>query len=425
MKVLVIGSGGREHALVWKIAQSSQVKKIYAASGNAGIAEQAQCVDISPEDIQGLLRFAKDNSIDLTIVGPELPLANGIVDEFVKEKLKIFGPLAMSARLESSKVFAKKVMLKAGVPTAGCSFFSKPNQAKDYIRSVNMPIVIKADGLAQGKGVVVAKTTEEAFIAISNIMEKKIFGDAGNQIIIEERLVGQEVSILAICDGEHILPLASSQDHKTIFDNDQGPNTGGMGAYSPTFIINERLMGDILKKIFYPIVEEMIKIGCPYKGVLYAGLMITEEGPKVLEFNVRFGDPETQVILPRLNNDLVEVIMAVFDRRLDKIKLSWDKKSCVCVVLSSGGYPGEYQKGKEIFGLDEAKKINDVIVFHAGTKREDSKIVTNGGRVLGVTALGEDIQQAINNAYHAVGKIKFENMHYRKDIGAKAIVKNS
>jgi len=420
MRILVIGSGGREHALVWKIAQSSQVKQIFAAPGNAGIAEIAKCIDIAVDDISVLIKFAKENRIDLTVVGPEASLVKGIVDEFEKENLKIFGPTALAARLEASKVFAKQIMVKSGVPTAHCEIFNDSQQAKDYIVGLAMPIVIKADGLAQGKGVIIAQSQEEAISAISSIMEEKIFGESGKQVIIEECLIGQEASILVLCDGENFVPLASSQDHKRIFDNDQGPNTGGMGAYSPAPIITDKLMKKILKEIIKPAVKEMLKIGCPYKGVLYAGLMITKEGPKVLEFNVRFGDPETQAILPRLKDELVEIMLAVIEGGLGKVKLSWTKESCICVVISSGGYPGEYQKGKEISGLTELKDKEGIAVFHAGTKIVDGKILTNGGRVLGVTALGETIQDAITKSYDAIGKIKFEGMHFRRDIGAKA-----
>lgn len=421
MRVLVIGSGGREHALVWKIAQSQYVKQIFVAPGNAGIADIAKCVDIAADDIEGLVNFAKSNRITLTVAGPEVPLVKGIVDEFEKVHLRIFGPTALAARLEASKVFAKEIMIKAEVPTADCEIFVDSQLAKDYIKTINMPVVIKADGLAQGKGVIIAKTQEEAIAAITSIMEEKIFGDSGKQVIIEDCLVGEEASILVLCDGENIIPLASSQDHKRIFDNDEGPNTGGMGAYSPAPVVTDKLMKEILNKVIKPVVLEMSKIGCPYKGVLYAGLMMTQEGPKVLEFNVRFGDPETQVILPRLNTDLIEVIQAVIEEKLNKIKLSWTKDSCVCVVASSGGYPGKYQKDKEILGLDELKDKDGIVVFHAGTKLAEGKVLTNGGRILGVTALGGNIETAIKNTYQAVDKIKFEGMHFRKDIGARAL----
>lgn len=421
VRVLVIGSGGREHALVWKIAQSKAVGDIFAAPGNAGIREIAQCIEIGSDDIKGLVNFAKDKKIDLTVVGPEAPLVAGIVDEFQKQNLTIFGPTALASRLEASKVFAKQIMIKSGVPTAHCEIFDDPQQAKDYIKTKNAPMVVKADGLAQGKGVIVAKTQKEALDAVTSIMEEKIFGEAGNKVIVEECLLGEEASILVFCDGNNFVPLASSQDHKRIFDNDQGPNTGGMGAYSPAPVVSKKLMKEILNKIIKPVVLEMSKIGCPYKGVLYAGIMITSEGPKVLEFNVRFGDPETQAILPRLKTDLVKVMQLVIDEKLNSARLSWRKESCVCIVLSSGGYPGEYQKGKEIFGLGELKNKNGVVVFHAGTKLDKAKVLTSGGRVLGVTALGKTIQDAIKNAYQVAEKIKFEGMHFRKDVGRRAI----
>ena len=421
MKVLVIGSGGREHAIVWKIAQSALVQEIFVAPGNAGIKTIAKCVDISATDIDKLIEFVKENKIDFTIVGPEAPLSLGIVDSFEKEHLKIFGPTALAARLESSKVFSKQVMLKAEVPTANCEIFEDAAQAKDYIKDKALPLVIKADGLAQGKGVIIAKTQKEAEDAIYSMLESKLFGEAGARIMIEECLVGEEASILVFCDGKDIVSLASSQDHKRIFDNDQGLNTGGMGAYSPAPIITSKLMKQIMKKIIRPIVDEMNKIGCPYKGVLYAGIMLTEEGPKVLEFNARFGDPETEVILPRLNSDLVSVMLAVVEERLAEIRLSWKRDSCVCVVLSSKGYPGSYEKGKEITGLDSFKGVKNVVVFHSGTKSDNGKFFTDGGRVLGVTALGKTIEMAITNAYAAVEKIKFEGIYYRKDIGRRAL----
>ena len=357
----------------------------------------------------------------MTVVGSEAPLAKGIVDKFEEEKLRIFGPTALVARLEASKVFSKQIMIKAGVPTASCEIFDNLQDARIYIKSREMPVVVKADGLAQGKGVIIAKTQQEALDAVDSIMEQKIFGEAGNKVIIEECLEGEEASMLVVCDGKNFITLASSQDHKRIFDSDEGPNTGGMGAYSPAPIITDKLMKEVSDKVIKPVVEEMSKIGCPYKGVLYAGIMITKQGPQVLEFNVRFGDPETQAILPRLNTDLVEVMQAAIDGTLDKMRLSWAKESCVCVVLSSGGYPGKYEKGKEITGLDEFKDKKDTVIFHAGTKLNNGKVLTSGGRVLGVTALGKDIKEAIEKSYQAAEKIKFEGVHFRRDIGAKAL----
>lgn len=432
MRILVIGSGGREYALVWKIAQSKSVGKIFCAPGNGGISGKAQRVDIRADSIPQLLGFAEREKIDLTVVGPEVPLALGIVDEFRLHKLKIFGPEKNAARLEASKIFAKELMAKYGVPTASFEIFEDEQAAKKYIHKRGVPCVIKADGLAQGKGVVVAKTTQEAEAAIDSIMAKRIFGEAGNKVIIEDCLIGQEASILVFTDSKEIIPLASSQDHKRVFDGDLGPNTGGMGAYSPAPIVTEALFKEILDKVIYRTIKGLAKEGITYRGVLYAGIMLTEDGPKTLEFNVRFGDPETQAILPRLKSDLPQILLAASEDRLDRIVksggLEWDKRACVCVVCAAGGYPGEYEKGKEIYGLDEAEKIEDVAIFHAGTKKSTvhssqfaGRYFTNGGRVLGVTGLGDNIKQAIDKAYQAVEKIKFEGMHFRKDIGMKAM----
>jgi len=425
MKVLVVGSGGREHALVWKIAQSKLVDKIFCAPGNAGISGLAECLDIKQDDILSLLDFAKREKIDLTVVGPEAPLALGIVDEFDKYGLRIFGPSKQAAQLEASKVFAKQLMKKYGVPTADFMVFDNPDEAKRHIELKGAFCVVKADGLAQGKGVIVAKTIPEATSAVDSIMKNKIFGEAGNRIIIEDCLIGEEASIIVITDSREVLAFVSSQDHKRVFDNDKGPNTGGMGAYSPTPLINEQLFKEILDKVIYRIIDGLLRENIDYKGALYAGIMITKDGPKVLEFNVRFGDPETQVILPPLKADLLEAMLAVSERKLAKFKRTsswlWDARSCVCVVCASAGYPGEYQKGKEIFGLEEVTKMKGITVFHAGTKKQDGKFFTNGGRVLGVTGLGKTIKEAIDNTYQAVGIINFEGMHYRKDIAHKAL----
>lgn len=429
MKILVIGSGGREHALVWKIAQSRLVDKIFCAPGNGGISEEAECLEIKADNIQGLLDFAKKEKIDLTVVGPEVPLSLGIVDQFMKYGLKIFGPQEKAARLEASKVFSKQLMARYGVPTADFKVFDNPAQAKSYIREKGAPCVVKADGLAAGKGVVVAKTNQEAFQAVESMMQEKIFGEAGNQLIVEDCLAGEEASILVLTDSRQIIPLASSQDHKRIFDNDQGPNTGGMGAYSPARIVSEEVFRQIIEQIVHPTIHGLVKEGIDYKGVLYAGVMLTKEGPKVLEFNVRFGDPETQAILPLLKSDIIEAMLAVVNAQLTKLNnqagLNWASGSCVCVVCASGGYPGKYDKGKEISGLAQAAKMQDIAVFHAGTKvvsqANRKKVLTSGGRVLGVTGLGEDIKQAIEKTYQAVKKINFEGMHYRNDIGARAI----
>jgi len=421
MKVLVVGSGGREHTLVWKIAQSKKVDKIFCAPGNGGIKDQAELVNIKADDTEGLLKFAKKNNVDLTVVGPETPLVKGIVDRFSEGGLKIFGPPKDLAMLEGSKVFSKEAMKRFGVPTADFKVFDNPDEAKEYLKEKRSPIVVKADGLAAGKGVVVAKTVPEAEQAIDDMLVKKIFGTAGERIILEDCLEGEEASILVFSDGKNIAPLVSSQDHKRIFDNDRGPNTGGMGAYSPAPIVPEGMLGDIINLVFRPIIDGLAKEGKFYKGVLYAGLMLTKKGMVVLEFNVRFGDPETQAILPRLKSDLVDALMACIEGSLDKINLEWDGRTCLCVVCASKGYPGSYEKHIEIHGLEDARKIKDIIAFHAGTTCEDGKIFTNGGRVLGVTGLGDDIKSAKEYTYKAIDAIRFDGMHYRKDIGDKAI----
>jgi len=431
MRILVIGSGGREHALVWKIAQSQLVDKIFCAPGNGGISQQAECVEIKADDAQQLLDFARREKIDLTIVGPEAPLAKGIVDAFSRCRLLIFGPQQKGAQLEASKVFAKELMAKYKVPTADFKIFHEAQKAKQYIEKRGAPCVVKADGLAQGKGVVVAKTVEEARQAVQAMMQERIFGDAGNRVIVEDCLEGQEASILVITDSREVIPLASSQDHKRIFDSDAGPNTGGMGAYSPAPVVTPALFKEILETVIYRTIDGLAKEGIDYRGVLYAGIMITKDGPKALEFNVRFGDPETQAIIPRLNSDLVEVMLATTEAKLGKMikagGLHWDSRACVCVVCASGGYPGEYEKGKEISGLDEAAQMKDIVVFHAGTKEvksqnsETKSIVTSGGRVLGVTGLGKTIKLAIEKTYQAVGKIHFAGMHFRRDIGRRAL----
>jgi len=425
MKILVIGSGGREHALVWKIAQSKLVEKIFCVPGNGGISQQAECVDIKAENIQELAEFARKEKIDLTVVGPEGPLSLGIVDEFMRQGLLIFGPQKQAARLEASKVFSKELMAKYKVPTADFKIFDNSEDAKEYVEKIGAPCVVKADGLAAGKGVVVAKTVDEAEWAIESMMEERIFGDAGNKVIVEECLEGEEASIIVVTDSKEAIPFASSQDHKRIFDHDQGPNTGGMGAYSPAPVVSPQLLQEIMDKVVYRTIDGLAKEGILYKGILYAGIMVTKNGIKTLEFNVRSGDPETQAILPRLNFDLVEIMLAVAKGNLSKITraggLKWDNRACVCVVCASKGYPGEYEKGNVITGLDEAAKLQDVVVFHAGTKKQADKILTNGGRVLGVTGLGNTIKEAINNTYQAVGRINFEGMHYRRDIGKKGI----
>jgi phosphoribosylamine--glycine ligase len=425
MRVLVIGSGGREHALVWKISQSKLADKIFCASGNGGISKQAECIGINADDIPRLLEFAKKEKIDLTVVGPEAPLALGITDEFSNYKLRIFGPSRKAAQLEASKVFAKQIMAKYNVPTADFKIFDNAEEAKKYIEEIGAPCVVKADGLAQGKGVVVAKTIDEAKTVVSLMMESKIFGDSGKKIIVEECLIGQEASILVFTDSKQVVPLASSQDHKRIFDGDKGPNTGGMGAYSPTPVVTPGIFKEVMEKIIYRSIDGLAKEGISYKGVLYAGVMLTEDGPKALEFNVRFGDPETQAILPRLKSDLLEVMLATSEEKLNKIsntgELNWETRACVCVVCASKNYPGDYEKDKEILGLDETGKMNNIMVFHAGTKKADGKYLTSGGRVLGVTGLGDTVKGAIEMAYKGVEKIHFDGMQYRRDIGMKAL----
>jgi phosphoribosylamine---glycine ligase len=429
MRILVIGSGGREHALVWKIAQSKLTDKIFCAPGNGGIAQQAECLAIKAEDTARLLDFARKEKIDLTVVGPEAPLTAGIVDEFKKCGLRIFGPDKKAARMEGSKIFAKELMAKYGIPTAAFKVFDNPDEAAGYIEKRGAPCVVKADGLAAGKGVVVAKDAGEALQAVEAMMRQKAFGQAGARVVVEDCLVGQEASILALVDNKTIIPLASSQDHKRIFDNDSGPNTGGMGAYSPAPAVTRELFAEILDSVVYRTVDALARECIGYRGVLYAGIMLTADGPKVLEFNVRFGDPETEAILPRLTSDLVEVMAAASEDKLHRIiqagGLTWDDRFCVCVVCASKGYPGDYDIGKEISGLEDLARMKDVVVFHAGTTRvaqpDQSRVVTSGGRVLGVTGLGATVKEAIERTYQAVEKIKFEGMQYRRDIAARAL----
>jgi len=422
MKVLVVGSGGREHALVWKIAQSPKVEKVYCAPGNAGIAGLAECVAIPADEVELLLRFAEREAIGLTVVGPEAPLVAGIVDRFEARGLPVFGPSQRAAELEGSKVFAKHILRKHGIPTGAYNVFDSFNAAADHVSEAVFPLVIKADGLAAGKGVTVCREPAEALNAIDQAMKKKVFGAAGDRLVIEECLVGEEVSILALTDGKAIVPLPTSQDHKAVFDGDAGPNTGGMGAYSPAPVIDDFQSARIEREILIPIVHAMNREDRRYKGVIYAGLMMTNDGPRVLEFNVRFGDPETQPILFRLQSDLVPVLQAIAEGNLQSAPLAWDPRPAVCVVMASGGYPGHYEKGKVITGLDEAAKVPDAMVFHAGTAIKEGEIVTAGGRVLGVTARGDDVKAAIARAYEAVGKIRFPGAHYRTDIGAKALL---
>ena len=420
-KILVIGSGGREHSLVWKLTQRTEETKIYAVPGNGGISEIAECFNIDPNDFKALADLVRREKIDLTVVGPEVPLVNGIVDEFTKNGLRIFGPSSEAAQLEGSKVFCKELLWKYRIPTADGEVFDDIEKAMNFLKKCNFPKVIKADGLAAGKGVMICKTPEEGYSAIEDIMEKRIFGNAGEKIIIEEFLKGEEASFLVFTDGEKILPLISSQDHKAIYDGDKGPNTGGMGAYSPAPVVNGGLKEKIMSEIIHPVINAMKEEEKKYCGVLYAGLMITETGIKVLEFNVRFGDPETQAILPLLETDLVIPLNACIDGTLGEINLDWSEGAAVCVVLTSQGYPGKYEKGKEIRGLEEARHDEGIHIFHAGTIMKDKVLLTNGGRVLGVTAIGNSIREAVDRAYGAVGKIHFDGVYYRKDIAFRAL----
>lgn len=421
MRILVIGSGGREHALVWKIKQSDKVEKIYCAPGNAGISKIADCVDINVTDTQALAAFAKREGVDLTVVGPEASLAEGVVDVFEKEQLKIFGPNKKAAILEGSKVFSKEFLRKYDIPTADFKIFSDRKKAKKYIEKRGAPIVVKADGLAAGKGVIVAQSVKDAKNAVDLIMRDKAFGQAGNKIVVEDCLQGEEASFIAFTDGKTIVPLPTSQDHKPVFEGDQGPNTGGMGAYSPAPVVTDAIAAFVMDKIMLPTIRGLAAEGRPYKGMLYAGLMIDEKKIHVLEFNCRFGDPEAQPLLMRLQSDLVDILEAGVAGTLDQVTLQIDPRPTVCVVMSSGGYPGTYKTGKQISGLTKAAAIAGIEVFHAGTAMNRGRIATAGGRVLGITAIGKDLQTAINQAYQAAGVIKWTDAHFRTDIGDKAL----
>ncbi|MCL4873177.1 phosphoribosylamine--glycine ligase [bacterium] len=421
MKVLVVGGGGREHALAWKLKESPKVEKVFIAPGNPGTALHGENVPISADDIPGLRDFALKEGVGLTVVGPELPLTLGIVDEFEKAGLKVFGPSKAAAEIEGSKAFSKELMTRYGIPTVFYQSFEKPGPAKAFIQEHEPPFVVKADGLAAGKGVIICQTRDEAIDAVDLIMTRKAFGGAGKKIIIEEFLKGEEASFLAITDGNTVVPLAPAQDHKAVYDNDTGPNTGGMGAYSPAPVVTPEMERYITDTVMLPAVRAMEAEGRPYKGVLYAGLMLTEAGPRVLEFNCRLGDPETQPILMRMDTDLLDVLMAAVEGRLDKTRIRWKDEAAVCVVMAAAGYPGDYMKGTEIKGLKEAALLKDTMVFHAGTALRDGMVVTSGGRVLGVTALGGTIRDAIARAYEAVSMISWEGAHYRKDIGQKAL----
>ncbi len=421
MDVLLIGSGGREHAIAWRLKQSQQLEDLYIAPGNAGTAQYGQNVDIKETDIPALVGFAREKRVGLVIVGPEDPLARGIVDVMEASGIKAFGPSGAAAQLEADKAFAKQLMRAGAISTAEGRVFDRFSDAKAYIASRDEPVVIKAAGLAKGKGVIVCDDPAQGILAAEKIMVDRIFGDAGEKVVVEDKLLGEETSILAFVDGRSIYVMESSQDHKPIGDGDTGPNTGGMGAYSPAPIVTDAMMDRITREILVPAVDAMNRNGTPYRGVLYAGLMMTSGGPRVLEFNARFGDPETQPILMRLQSDLLEVCLAVCNGTLEDVTLRWDPRPSVCVVMASGGYPGEYHKGKVITGLKEAAQLEDVMVFHAGTKLRDGNVVTSGGRVLGVTAIGETIAAAKTRAYEAVDRIQFEGAYCRRDIADKAI----
>ena len=418
MKVFVVGGGGREHAVVWKLSQSPKIDQIYCAPGNPGISELAECVPISVSDIEKLADFAIKEQIDITFVGPEEPLLKGIVNYFKQQGLAVFGPSKEAAMIEGSKAFAKELMLKYQIPTAKYAVFTNYQEALSYVRLEGAPIVIKADGLAAGKGVVVAKNMKEAEGALQNIMEESMFGSAGARVVIEEYLEGEEMTLLAFVNGTTVKPMVPAQDHKPVFNGDQGPNTGGMGTYAPLPHIDVSIVNRIISEIVVPTAKALVEEGCPFEGILYTGLMLTKEGPKVIEYNARFGDPETQVVLPLLETDLIEIMISSLSGELENIEVKWKDASAVCVVMASAGYPGTYVKGKDIKGLDLVH--SPAIAFHAGITEKNGEIMTNGGRVLGITAIGKDLKEARNLAYQSVGKISFEGAHFRTDIGSKA-----
>lgn len=422
MKLLVIGSGGREHAIVRKLKESPKVEKLYCAPGNGGIAADAECCPVSAMDKEGMLALAREKQIDFVFVAPDDPLAAGMVDFLEAAGFPCFGPNAVAAQIEASKVFSKGLMKKYGIPTAEYEVFSEPKAAMEYIKGRGKyPVVIKADGLALGKGVIIAQDQQEAAEALRSIMEDKLFGDSGNEVVVEEFLTGPEVSVLAFTDGMAMCPMVSSMDHKRALDGDKGLNTGGMGTVSPNPFYTDEIAAECMERIFLPTMRAMNAEGRKFKGCLYFGLMLTPDGPKVIEYNSRFGDPETQVVLPRLETDLVEIITAVRNETLSSLSIQWSPEPCACVIMASGGYPGSYPKGLEIHGLNENGQVSGATVYHAGTKLEDGKFHTNGGRVLGVTARGETLENALQNAYAAVGKISFDGAMYRKDIGRRAL----
>ena len=423
MKVLLVGSGGREHALAWKMAQSKLCERMWSAPGNPGIAQSAECIDVSTDDTAGIVKFAKDNSVDMVVVGPEEPLAKGLADAVRQAGILCFGPSAQAARIEADKAYAKELMRAAAVPTADARIFTSLKAAKDFVLSRDHGVAVKAAGLAKGKGVIVCPEPYMAVKPLEDIMGARVFGEAGNKVIIEEMLTGQEATVLALCDGRSIYLMEPLQDHKPIGDGDSGPNTGGMGAYSPVPIIDDDAISRIEREILVPIVDAMRRDFGRYEGVLYAGLMFTPAGPKVIEFNCRFGDPECQPLMMRLTSDLLEAMAATAEHRLADVSLDWDPRPAVCVVMSSGGYPDSYEKGFEITGIDEAEALGDVKVFHAGTAIKDGKLVNSGGRVLGVTALGQTIADAQKRAYEAVARINWKGCYCRKDIASKAIAR--
>ncbi|MBI3996932.1 MAG: phosphoribosylamine--glycine ligase [Candidatus Omnitrophica bacterium] len=423
MRILVIGSGGREHALVWKLSQSPEVTKLYCAPGNGGISELAELLDVGTENVDELADMAESKDVDLTIVGPESSLAKGVVDVFEKRGLRIFGPNKAAAKLESSKAFSKNLMKKYQIPTGQFAVFDDPQAARAYVRQLGAPIVVKADGLCGGKGTIVAHTLSEALGAVDLLMEDRIFKQAGERIVVEERLVGEETSIIVITDGVYALPMLPAQDHKRLHDGDKGPNTGGMGAYAPTPLVDPALASQVMQQIIMPTIRAMTSEGFSFKGVLYAGLMLTSDGPKVLEYNVRFGDPELQAILPLLKSDLVPILDDAVEGRLSGVQCEWEPGSCACVVVASGGYPGDFQIGKEIRGLDALKNRRDLLIFHAGTKKDKGRTLSWGGRVLNVVGRGPDLEGALKQAYEAIGTIHFDGMSYRKDIGHRVLKK--
>ncbi|MDO4301715.1 MAG: phosphoribosylamine--glycine ligase [Clostridia bacterium] len=419
MKVLVVGSGGREHAICWKLLQSSKADKIYCAPGNAGIGEVAELVPIGAMEFDKLIDFVKSEGIDFTVVGMDDPLVGGIADEFEKEGLKIFGPRANAAIIEGSKAFSKELMKKYNIPTAAYETFDNYDAALEYVKKGDFPVVLKADGLALGKGVLICNTLEEAVEGLNTIMVDKKFGDSGNKVVIEEFLTGQEMSVLSFCDGKTIVPMVSAQDHKRALDGDKGLNTGGMGTFSPSRVYTPELAEECMNTIFKPTVDALNAEGRTFKGIIFFGLMLTPKGMKVIEYNARFGDPETQVVLPRLKSDLMEIFEACVDGTLDKVNVEWEDNGTACVVLASGGYPESYTKGYEITGLDDAEKADNIVVFHAGTALKDGKFVTNGGRVLGITGIGRNLDEAIKIAYEGVKLVDFKDKHFRTDIGVK------